>query len=117
MTLREIHDTIEQYLPIKTKEKTVYTIRGTKYQISGIIDEVSCAKSNKKILKRSYIDGQSDEMKENIIAQTYMFLLDADECSFDVVNKTVYKKDSKLWKNKLEPNLVQFFRHIHKSLS
>jgi len=102
---------------IKTKEKTVYTIRGTKYQISGIVDEISPGKSNKKILKRSYIDGQSDEMKENIIAQTYMFLLDADECSFDVVNKTIYKKDVKLWNNKLEPNLVQFFTHIHKSLT
>ena len=73
-------------------------------------------KNKQKLLKRSYLYNQMDETKENIMAQTYMFLLDADECSFDVVNKTVYKKDTKLWNNKLEPNLIKFFSYIHRSL-
>ena len=73
-------------------------------------------KNKQKLLKRSYLYNQMDETKENIMAQTYMFLLDADECSFDVVNKTVYKKDTKLWNNTLEPNLVKFFSYIHRSL-
>jgi DNA polymerase III epsilon subunit-like protein len=101
---------------LKTKEKTVYTIRGTKYQISGIVDEMPTNKNKQKLLKRSYLYNQMDETKENIMAQTYMFLLDADECSFDVVNKTVYKKDTKLWNNTLEPNLIKFFSYIHRSL-
>ena len=46
-----------------------------------------------------------------------MFLLDIDEFSFDVADHTVYKRDNHLWNEVIEPNLVHFSNHIHRSLA
>jgi hypothetical protein len=100
----------------KRCEKVVCVIKGTKYELSGIIGEVT-DDNNKTTVKKNYINDDLDELKDNIIAQTYMFLLGIDEFSFDVIGRTIYKRDTRLWNGVIEPNLVHFFNHIHRSLA
>lgn len=100
----------------KRCEKVVCVIKGTKYELSGIIGEVT-DDNNKTTVKKNYINDDLDELKDNIIAQTYMFLLGIDEFSFDVIGRTIYKRDTRLWNGIIEPNLVHFFNHIHRSLA
>ena len=99
----------------KKNEKVVCVIKETKYALSGIVYEIT--NNDKTVIKKNYINDDLDELKNNIIAQTYMFLLDIDEFSFDVADHTVYKRDNHLWNEVIEPNLVHFSNHIHRSLA